>query len=66
MQEQHKNAATAAEKEHAEHLLKKIEAKQTKEEETLRKKEAEAVAAKNQDVQAQQNAIQLKKQQEAE
>lgn len=63
---QHKNAATAAEKEHAEHLLKKIEAKQEKESENIRKKEAEAKAAKEHEVSATQKAVELNKTAEVE
>jgi hypothetical protein len=46
--------------------LKKIEAKQEKENEVLKKMEAEAETAKQQEIQAAQNSIQLKNQQETE
>lgn len=66
LQLQHKNAATAAEKEHAEHLIKKIEAKQEKENEAIRRKEMEVTNAKNNELAATVKATQLNKTAEAE
>jgi hypothetical protein len=46
--------------------LKKIEDKQAKETEVLRKMESEAESAKQQEIHAAQNSVQLKKTQETE
>jgi len=63
LQEQHKKAASVAEKEHAERLLKKIELKEQEKSADLSKKEAEVKKAQELEEQAKKKAEQIKEEQ---